>query len=453
MQYSEQDIQNWDNAHNIHPFKEADTNCYVIAEGKGAYVRDINGKKILDGIAGLWCVNIGHGRKELADAMAEQATKLAYYSSFVAFTNVPSTLLAKKVCSLAPDNLNHLYFSLGGSEANDVATRIVHHYNLLRGRPEKKHIIARKNAYHGMTYLTASISGIADNNKNYHTVSDIIHHVSAPSCYRKPEVGMTDDQYVDYLAMEFESKIMEIGENKVAMFFAEPIMGAGGLHVAPIGYHKKMWEICQKYEVMYISDEVVSGFCRLGEFFASEPVFNIKPDIITSAKGITSGYFPLAATIISDEIYNIISQGDFTSGYTYSGHPIGAAVGLKNIEIMEKEDVGGNVKSVSIYMYQKLEELKKYPILGDVRGRNFMIGLEFVKNQESKEAFPESVKVAGKIVEECFANGLIVRPLGGGIIVVSPPLIWKRSHVDEFIFILEEAIKNTIDQLTCDGHL
>ncbi|KAK3604209.1 hypothetical protein CHS0354_002017 [Potamilus streckersoni] len=300
------ELKQWDLAHNMHPFMNFEKEREMIAEGKGAYVYNSDGKRFLDGIGGLWCVNIGYGRQELATAMAEQVMKLPYYSPFVIFSNPQSTQLAKKLTDIAPDNLKHVYFTLGGSEANDFTVRLVHQYNNLRKMPYKKHIISRKQAYHGMTYMAASVSGIQYNNQGYDTITDGIHHISTPNCFRKPVAGMDDDQYAVWLAEEFERKILEIGAHNTAAFIAEPIMGAGGVYVAPQGYHKRMWDICKKYDILYISDEVVTGFGRLGEFFASEKCFGIRPDIINVAKGITSGYVPLGATLLSDEIYKVL---------------------------------------------------------------------------------------------------------------------------------------------------
>ncbi len=439
------EIVKLDQQHNIHPYMNFKGERIIMAKGKGAYVTDLAGKEYLDGIGGLWCVNIGHGRKELAEAFAEQAETLGYFSTFVIFSNVPSTLLASKLSELAPGDLNHVYFTTGGSEANDSAVRIMHQYFALQGKPQKKHIISRVGAYHGMTYLTASISGLADNNKDYHTITDFIHHLSTPNCYRPQISNYSDSAYVDYLGKEFEDKIAKLGADKIAGFFAEPIMGAGGIYVAPKGYHARMFEICQKHDILYVSDEVVTGFCRLGEFFTTKSIFGVQPDIITAAKGITSGYAPLGAVIISDKIFNGLSAGEFTSAFTYSGHPVCTAVANRNIKIMEDEKLGEHVKDISKYLWKKLADLQdKCPYLGDVRGSHFMIGLEFVADKKTKMPFGPEFKFSSLLADCALKNGLVIRPLSNGINVISPTLIWKKAEVDKFIDILSHSIDQVV---------
>jgi len=449
MNYTTQQLKKWDAEHLLHPYMNFEKFRNIIAKGEGAYIYDHDGKKYLDGVAGLWCVNIGHGRKELGEVMQKQTEKLGYYSSFVSFANEPSILLAQKIMALAPKNLTHLYFTTGGSEANDATIRIVHNYNFLRKMPYKKHIISRKQAYHGMTYLTASLTGLPSNNENYHTITDFIHHLSCPSSYRPPMDGeLTPKEQVNFYVTELEKKIHQLGAHNVAAFIAEPIMGAGGVHVAPEGYHKKMWEVCKKHDILYVSDEVVTGFCRLGEFFTTEKLYGVKADIINVAKGITSGYFPMGATLISDEIYSTLKKGEFTTAFTYSAHPVGAAVALKNIEIMEKEKIGEGVKTISQKLWQRLKDLqKKHPVLGDVRGSHFMLGFEFVADQKTKKPFPLEKKFSAKLSDFCFENGLVIRPLSENINVLSPTLIWKEEQVEELYKILDLSITQTLNAL------
>lgn len=448
-----------DKAHFVHPFTDFSVfqkeGCDIITESNGEYVYDGKGNKYLDGIAGLWCVNIGHGRKEMGQVMAEQAETMAYYSPFNNLSNVPATQLAAKLAELAPSNLNHVFYSCGGSVANDTTIRIVHYYFNQLGKQDKKIIISRDNGYHGTTYVSATLTGIESNNWGFDTAHQFVHHVKEANCYRRP-AGMTEAEYCDYLVDDFESAIQKLGgADKVAAFIAEPIMGAGGVLVAPEGYHRRIYDICKKYDMLYISDEVVTAFGRLGHFFASEDVFGIQPDIINCAKGLTSGYIPLGATLLSDEIYAVISKPQregavFSTGFTYSGHPVACAAALKNIEIMEREGICENVREVGPYLEQQLATLKDLPIVGDVRGSHFMMCIESVANKDTKELLPMEANVGKRIAENCQKRGLIVRPIAH-LNVLSPPLIWTRETVDQVVGILRQSILATVESLIEDG--
>ena len=448
-----------DKDHFVHPFTDFSVfqqeGCDIITDSKGEYVYDGEGNQYLDGIAGLWCVNIGHGRKELGDVMAEQATRMAYYSPFNNLSNVPAIELSAKLAELAPSNLNHVFYSCGGSVANDTTIRIVHYYFNQKGKHEKKQIISRNNGYHGTTYVSATLTGIESNNWGFDTADQFVHHISEANCYRRPE-GMDEAQYCDHLVAEFENTIAELGgADKVAAFIAEPIMGAGGVLVAPEGYHRRIYDVCKQHDILYISDEVVTAFGRLGHFFASEDVFGIQPDIINCAKGLTSGYIPLGATLLSDEIYEVISKPQrdgavFSTGFTYSGHPVACAVALKNIEIMEREDICGNVRDVGPYLEEQLKTLKDLPIVGDVRGSHFMMCIESVADKETKELLPMEANVGKRIATECQKRGLIVRPIAH-LNVLSPPLIWDRAMVDNVVGILRQSILATVESLIEDG--
>ncbi|MEM8660648.1 MAG: aminotransferase class III-fold pyridoxal phosphate-dependent enzyme, partial [Pseudomonadota bacterium] len=334
MHSSAQSLRQLDKDHVIHPYTDFSTffeeGSQVIVGADGVHVEDAEGKRYLDAIGGLWCVNIGHGRREMADCIAEQVMSMQYYNPFGHTTNAPASLLAGKLAAIAPGDLNHVFYSCGGSTANDTALRLVHYYNNMRGKQGKKKIISRNNAYHGSTYVVANLTGIHGTKQGLDRIcDDLIHHVSAADMYRRP-IGaeeLSEDEYCDFLVNEFENRIIQLGEDSVAAFIAEPIMGAGGVLVAPHGYHKRMYAICKKYDMLYIADEVVTAFGRLGEWFASESVFGIQPDIICIAKGLTSGYIPLGATLISDRLYEVISQpqvpgGALSMGFTYSGHAV-----------------------------------------------------------------------------------------------------------------------------------
>lgn len=458
---SHANLHELDKAHFIHPFTDfarfKEKGCDVITRCEGIHVEDSHSNRYIDGIGGLWCVNVGHGRKEIGEAMAAQATQMAYYSPFNNLTNEPATLLAAKLAALAPANLNHVFYSCGGSVANDTTIRLIHYYFNQLGKPTKKKIISRHGGYHGTTYVASTLTGTIGNNWGFDVVEGLVTHISEANCYRRPD-GMTEEQYCDHLVNEFKDTINRLGADNVAAFIAEPIMGAGGVLVAPQGYHKRMLEVCHDHGMLFISDEVVTAFGRLGHFFASEEVFGIQPDIINIAKGLTSGYSPLAATLLSDEIYQVISQpqcdgGVFSTGYTYSGHPVSCAAALANIEIMERENICEHVRAVGPYLKEQItNKLKRHRIVGDVRGSHFMIGIENVANKETKELFPSEAKVGYRIADECQKRGLIVRPVGH-LNIISPPLIWTKQVIDEVTDILDQAVEATVTSLMKDGFI
>ena len=338
--------------------------------------------------------------------------------------------------------------------SNDTAIRIIHFYFNRLGKKNKKKIISRTDGYHGSTYLAMSMTGIEFDHQGFDLAPDLVHHIPAPNPYRRPE-GMSEEQFCDQTVADLENKILELGPENVACFIAEPIMGAGGVIVPPRGYHRRTREICNKYEVLYISDEVVTGFGRLGHFFASEAVFDFVPDIITCAKGISSGYLPLSATLLSEKIYDVISvpQAEgalFTHGFTYSGHPVACAAGLKNIEIMEREDLCSHVREVGPYFEEQLQTLREYPIVGDVRGSHFMMCIENVADRETKELLPAEAAIGERIAKGCQRRGVIVRPLAH-LNVLSPPLILERVQIDTMVTVLHESIRETMNDLVREG--
>jgi len=443
--------------HLLHPWEHLGDhptqNRLLIERGEGVFVYDREGRKLYDGPAGMWCVQIGHGRREIAETMAEQAMKLAYYSPW-GLGNVPATELAAKLASLSPGDCNTVLFTTGGSTAVDSALRFVALYNNVKGRPEKKHVISRESAYHGSTYLSASCTG-KDRDRNFFDFeTQRIHRVSAPDVYRRP-AGMSIEDFTARLLAEFEAKILEIGPERCAAFIAEPIQASGGVVVPPPGYLKGMHALCRKHDLLYISDEVVTAFGRLGHWFASEEVFGIQPDIVTVAKGITSGYVPLGATLISDRVLAEIKgekgQGvNFFHGYTYFGHPVATAVALKNIEIMEREDILGHVREVGPYFQAALRTLADIPIVGDVRGMGLMACVECVISRDSKEPLKLDKTIGRRIDEHAERLGLIVRPLINHC-VLSPPLVVTKSQIDEIVAILRQAILLAQEEVRREG--
>jgi putrescine aminotransferase len=443
-------LQKKEHQHILHPFTDISARrlngATVMARGEGVHVSDTDGRKFLDAIGGLWCVNIGYGRSEMVDAIAEQAALLPYYSMFDDLVTPPAANLAAKLAELSPADLNHVMFTTGGSMATDSAIRIIHHYFNRLGQPEKKNVISRERAYHGSTYLAASMTSPTYHD-GWHVESECVHHIPAPYVYRRPD-GMSVQEFGDAMAAELETKILELGPETVACFIAEPIMGAGGVIVPPSGYQKETWDICRKYGVLYVSDEVVTAFGRLGHMFASEDMFFVTPDVLCCAKGISSGYLPLGAALISDEIFEVISapEGGFMHGFTYSGHPVCCAAGLKNIEILEREKICERVRTTGPYFEKALQGLADLPLVGDVRGSHFMMCIENVADKDTKELFPAEVNIGKRIANHCQARGLLVRPLGH-LNVLSPPLVLTEAHIDTIADTLRQSIVATMDDL------
>jgi len=436
-----------DRRHLIHPYQVFDTvmeeDVLPIGRGAGARLVDTDGNEYLDAVGGMWCTNIGLGRDEMADAIAQQVRELAYANPFTDMTNVPAGLLCEKLAELAPGDLNHVFLSSGGATAIDAAYRMIQFYQYAKGTPEKRHVISRVDAYHGTTYASVSIGGKpGDRVPGFNYIDDTIHHLSSPNFYRYGG-DRTEQEFADDLVTEFRAKIDELGADQIGAFFAEPIMGSGGVIMPPADYLKRMWQLCREHDIVYVSDEVVTGFGRLGEWFASESVFGIEPDIITSAKGLTSGYLPLGATIISDRIYDVISETGhgryFAVGYTYSGHPVSCAAALKNIEILEREGLLEHVREIGPYFQEQLATLGDLPMVGDVRGSHLMACVEFVEDRETRRHYPEELDVGKLVANACEPRGLIVRPMVH-LNVMSPPLVIDRDDVDRIVSTLRDAI-------------
>lgn len=455
-----EEIWEKDRKHFVHPWTHFDSftkeGSLIMNEADGIYTFDLTGKRYIDGVGGLWCVNIGYGREEMVEAVAEQTRKMAYANPFVDVTNTPAALLSAKLAELAPGSLNRVLFSCGGSTANDTAFRLIQFYWGCKGEKNRIHILTRRSSYHGSTYVAQSLSGkAADRAPEFDYITDTIHHLSEPNVYRRPE-GMDEEQFTDFLINEFEQKVIELGAGNVAAHYAEPIMGAGGVVVPPLRYIQAVRDICTKHGIIYVADEVVTAFGRLGAWFASKDVFGIQPDIIVCAKGLTSGYQPLGATIFSDEMYDVIAEAGhdrwFTHGFTYSGHPVSCAAALKNIEIMENEELLKHVREdVGPYFMKKLGELCDMPTVGDVRGMNLMACVVNVADKQSRETLPDEVNIGKRISNAAEERGLIVRPIGN-LNVLSPPLTITRAQIDDLVSILRDAMSEVIDGLRAEGY-
>ncbi|MGI9394763.1 MAG: aspartate aminotransferase family protein, partial [Boseongicola sp.] len=410
------ELQALDAAHHMHPFTMQNglhiNGARVITRGEGAWLIDSEGERILDAMAGLWCVNIGYGRSELADVAARQMRELPYYNTFFHTTHVPAIALASKIAELAPGDLNHVFFACGGSEANDTNIRIVRHYWALKGKPEKTFIISRKNAYHGSSIGSASLGGMVAMHGQGGMPIPGIHHIPQPNWWA--EGGNTSpEEFGLARARELEKAVDEIGEDKVAAFIAEPIQGAGGVIVPPDTYWPELKRICEEREILLIADEVICGFGRTGKWFGSQTV-DISPDIMTIAKGLSSGYQPIGGSILSDEVAEVIGGDEFNHGYTYSGHPVAAAVALENIRILEEEKIVDHVRDVAApYLKEKWDAMTDHPLVGEAKIVGMMGSLALTPHKDSRAAFASNPGTVGLICRErSFANNLIMRHVG-----------------------------------------
>ena len=457
MTVTPKDLWQMDRAHVLHPWTHFESftreGALVIDRGEGCYLWDADGRRYLDAVGGLWCTNIGLGRREMAEAIAAQAERLAFANTFVDMTNDPAARLSAQLAGLAPGDLNRVHFTTGGSTAMDTAARMVIYYQSCMGRPEKTHLVARDHSYHGSTYLSQSIGKRpGDRVAEFRYQTEGIHHLSCPNPYRRPE-GMSEAAFCDALVAEFEALIARVGADRIGGFFAEPIQASGGVIVPPEGYLARMAALCRRHDILFVADEVVTAFGRLGHWFASEAEFGVVPDIICVAKGLTSGYLPLGAVIFSDPIWAAMAADAgrwFTSGYTYSGHPVACAAALTNLAIMEREDLLGNAARMGTYFEARLGVLADLPLVGDARGRKLMLCVENVANKATKRLLPDEANESKRISDACEAMGLLVRPIGH-LNVMSPPLIITEDQVDFIAETLEKAIRGVADDLVREG--
>ena len=440
------ELQALDAAHHVHPFSAntalAKEGSRVITRASGVTLTDSDGNQILDGMAGLWCVNIGYGRDELAEVAARQMRELPFYNTFFKTTHVPVIALSKKLAELAPGDLNHTFFAAGGSEANDTNIRLVRTYWQFKGKPEKNVIISRKNAYHGSTVGAASLGGMAAMHAQGGIPIPNIHHIGQPNWWAEGG-DMTPEEFGLKRARELEEAILELGEDRVAAFIAEPVQGAGGVIVAPDSYWPEVQRICDKYDILLIADEVICGFGRTGSWFGSETM-NIRPHIMTIAKGLSSGYAPIGGSILCDEVAEVIGSGDFNHGYTYSGHPVAAAVALENLRIMEEENIVGHVRDVvGPYLKAKWEKMVEHPLIGEAKIVGMMGSVAMTPDKEKRAAFKAPAGTVGLIARDrCFANNLVMRHVGDRMII-SPPLVMTPDHIDTLIARATKALDET----------
>lgn len=436
QQTSNQEIQSLDREHHIHPFSNTGAlkqqGTRVIEKAEGVYLWDGDGNKIIDGMAGLWCVNLGYGRQELVDAAATQMQQLPYYNTFFKTTHAPAAKLAKAIAEVTPGDLNHIFFAGSGSEAVDTIIRLVRQYWCIEKKPYRNIIISRENAYHGSTLAGASLGGMGGMHKQGAPGVPGIEHIRQPYWYG--EAGdMSEEEFGIACAQALEDKILEVGPDNVAAFIGEPIQGAGGVIVPPTNYWQEIQKICRKYDILLAADEVICGFGRTGNWFGSDTL-DIQPDIMSMAKGLSSGYLPISAVAIGDRIANVLinHDDDFNHGFTYSGHPAAAAVALENIRIMKEENIVEYVANdIGPYFQKKLRDtLADHPLVGHIEGVGLVAGIALMKDKANKTPFGDDVDVGMICRDHCFANNLIMRAVGSRM-VLSPPLIISHAEVDE----------------------
>ena len=434
---SREDWQELDKEHHLHPFTDHkdlhEKRSRIISRAEGVYIYDADGNKVLDGMSGLWCVNIGYGRDELVDAAAAQMRELPYYNSFFQCSHPPAIELASVIQEISPPQFNRVFFTGSGSESNDTIVRMVRTYWDLMGQPERHTIISRTNAYHGSTVAAASLGGMSAMHKQSGLPIPGIEHVDQPYWFESDR-SLSPEDFGIAAARSIEDKIKEIGADKVAAFIGEPIQGAGGVIVPPASYWPEVQRICDEYGILLISDEVITGFGRLGEWWGAD-YFGTRPDLIPFAKGATSGYLPLGGGLVSDRVADVLIDkgGEFYHGYTYSGHPAACAVAIANIRVMQREKLVERVRDdIGPYLQERWHKLAEHPLVGETRMVGLMGALEIVKSKEPMERFDKEVGAGTFCRDHLIANGLVLRAVGDAI-VCAPPLTLSHAEADELI--------------------
>ncbi|WP_108258625.1 aspartate aminotransferase family protein [Mangrovicoccus ximenensis] len=450
------ELQALDAAHHLHPFTDGDAlnakGARIITSAKGVFLTDSEGEVILDGMAGLWCVNIGYGRKELAEAAMRQMQELPFYNTFFQTSHVPAIELAARLAELCPGDLNHAFFNGSGSDSNDTNLRMVRHYWAAKGKPSKSVVISRWNGYHGSTMGGGSLGGMKGIHKQGGLPIPDIVHINQPDWWSEGG-DMTPEDFGLMRAQELEQKILELGEDRVAAFIAEPVQGAGGVIVPPATYWPEIQRICDKYEILLIVDEVITGFGRTGKWFGSQTM-GIRPDIMTLAKGLSSGYIPIGASMVSDEVAKTINSADeFAHGYTYSGHPVAAAVALENLRILDEEGIVERAGAETApYLAKAWESLGDHPMVGETKIAGLMGSLALTPDRGKRAKFAAKEGTVGYICRErCFANNLVMRHVGDRMII-SPPLVISRSEVDLLIERARKALDEAFEEVKAKGH-
>ncbi len=449
-----------DIAHVVHPYTDLRAHekrgPMVITEGHGIWVRDAEGREYIEGLAGLWCVSLGFGEKRLVEAARRQMERIGYTHTFSGRSSEPVIELAERLTAIAPSGLDHVMFVNSGSEAVDTAIKLVWYYNNARGLPDKKKILARRRAYHGVTVAAGHLTGLAYARAGFDLpMADRFLHLTPPSHYREGRPGETVEAFTDRLAFELETLIGAVGGENIAAFIAEPVMGAGGVIVPPADYFRKLQPILARHDILMIADEVICGFGRTGNMWGSE-TFGIQPDLMTCAKQLSSGYLPIAALLMSDSFYQVIADqsarlGTLGMGYTYGGHPVPAAVAAETLRIYEEDRIVDRVRNLSPHFQERLQRLADHPLVGEARGVGLIGAIEIVRDKGTREPFEPERKIAVQVTQHCTERGLLLRPLPGDAVGICPPLVIEDPEIDLLFDRLEAALDDTLGELRNGG--
>ena len=450
---SREDWQELDKDHHLHPFTDHkalhEKRSRIITRAEGAYIFDADGNKILDGMSGLWCVNAGYGQRSLIDAATRQLNELPYYNNFFQCAHPPSIELAALLQEVSPPQINRVFFAGSGSESNDTVVRMVRTYWDLMGQPERHTIISRKNAYHGSTVAAASLGGMKPMHRQSGLPIPGIEHIDQPYWFGSDR-SLSPDEFGLVTARALEEKINEIGVDKVAAFIGEPVQGAGGVIIPPDSYWPEIQRICDEYGILLISDEVITGFGRLGEWFGAD-YYGTRPDLMSFAKGVTSGYLPLGGVLVGDRVADVMIDrgGEFFHGYTYSGHPVACAVAIANIRLIREQGLVTRVKDdIGPYLQERWHKLGEHRLVGETRMIGLMGALELVASKDTLERFPEK-RGAGTVCRDIFVeNGLVLRAVGDTM-VCAPPLVLKHEEADELVDKTWKCLDLTAKALGC----
>jgi len=457
------ELEEMDRGSILHPFTvlkdfaEGRQRPRIVTGGKGVFIRDQDGRELLDAFAGLYCVNIGYGRADVAEAIARQAHELAYYHSYAGVSSEALIRLSDRLVKMAPGKMSKVFYGLSGSDANETQAKLVWYYNNILGRPQKKKIIARDRGYHGCSVISGSMTGMSF----YHDLMDlpvsVIKRTGAPHHYWGAEADEGEEAFSQRRADELEQLILAEGPDTVAAFIGEPVLGTGGITPPPKGYWAAIQAVLRKYDVLLIADEVITAFGRTGRMFGSE-TYDIAPDLITIAKGLTSAYVPMSACLVGERVFEVMKRGSeiigaFSNGYTYSGHPLAAAAANAVLDIVEKEDLPGNAARTGGYLQQRLAEtFGDHPLVGEVRGVGLMAAIEFVADRKAKTRFDPALKVGGRVSAAALERGLIARAMPhGDILGFSPPLVIQRSEVDQIVARAKAAVDHVAGELEAKG--
>jgi L-2,4-diaminobutyrate transaminase len=449
-------LAQWDRESFFHPsthlaqHARGESPSRIITGGKGVYIEDRDGRRLLDAFAGLYCVNVGYGRTEIADAIAEQARELAYYHAYVGHGTEASITLAHMILDRAPEGMSKVYFGLGGSDANETNVKLVWYYNNILGRPEKKKIISRWRGYHGSGLVTGSLTGLKLFHDRFDLPLDRILHTEAPFYFRRRDLAQSEAEFVAHCAAELEALIEREGADTIAAFIGEPALGTGGLVPPPAGYWEAIQAILRKHDILLIADEVVTGFGRLGSMWGSQH-YGIAPDIITIAKGLTSAYAPLSGSIVGDRVWKVLEQGTdafgaIGHGWTYSAHPIGAAAAIANLKLVDELGLVRNAGEVGAYLKAALTDaVGAHPNVGHIRGEGLLIAVEFVADRDGRRFFDPADKVGPRIAAALLAEGVIARAMPeGDIIGFAPPLCLTQAEADIAASALAKAVRSAL---------